>query len=601
MPKAVTTYVTGIKGGKYFKPEVFPKTIAAVLVSITRETEYDAHQIQAIVNMLLRNEAARVLFIMGGALQFPSEPYRRRQLPNASWDHFSAEQMQAAVDRIKHHIAGVWAWLEDVKAGAVFDEDKLPDRAAHYALLSDEDELMMSLRGKETAFQTRVNDALKADYAPVLSGSTESEKIVRCSPWEEYQGNPRGDKTARRRFLRFLNKLLLVKNTYEMNSDYKKGIDDVVKQFADTEYKRLLGLECRLIEKQLSVDELNESLRAKLAALKERAEQSISRISVEGLRLEAFEATYQLPFAYQDIALLSQFYVLTEMAYQLVMVDRSLVLRGRDLPHISSLLYPGRMPASWSQNYGTLISPTERAIYAKTGKEVSLVQWMGVGFKNALPDASLIVAGFYGRSGDLSGSSDAKILQQLQTLRRRQLPIVEDRVMPKEKQGKQAAGAVGSPSGADFFPPVVPLDMDPGTYAQALLHAGAVMQWKLMNGNGDGAAAMAEKKRVSDDADGEVAEVAATGARRGRRSGSQGSSGSQRSSGSPEPGRRSPLTELGLHHPSRSAAIAGRVADVSPPLPASLSEASRGVAAEAALPRAHSVHLGLGGSGSGGS
>src|SRR3989338_4268930 len=157
MPKAMTTYVTGIKRWSLSMLEILPHTVAAVLVSITRETEYDAHQIRAIVNMLLRNEAARVLFIVGGTLQFPSEPYRRRQLPNASWDHFSAEQMQAAVDRIKHHIPRVWAWLEDVKAGVVFDEDHLPDRAAHYALLSDEDELMMSLRGKETAFQTMVN------------------------------------------------------------------------------------------------------------------------------------------------------------------------------------------------------------------------------------------------------------------------------------------------------------------------------------------------------------------------------------------------------------------------------------------------------------
>src|SRR3990167_2439133 len=124
MPQATTTYVTGIRGGKYFKPAALPNTIAAVLVSITRETEYNAHQIRAIVNMLLRNDAAQVLFIMGGVLQFPSEPYRRRRLSGASQDHFSAEQMQAAVERIKHHIAGIWAWVEEVKAGAVFDEDK---------------------------------------------------------------------------------------------------------------------------------------------------------------------------------------------------------------------------------------------------------------------------------------------------------------------------------------------------------------------------------------------------------------------------------------------------------------------------------------------
>lgn len=203
MPQATTTYVTGIKKWSFLIPQALSNTIAAVLVSITRETEYDAHQIRAIVNMLLRNKAAQVLFIMGGVLQLPSEPYRRRRLSGASQDHFSVEQMRAAVERIKHHITGIWAWVGDVKAGAVFDEDKLPDCAAHYALLSDEDELITLLRGKEKAFQARLNDVLQTDYAPVLLGSTEAEKIVRCSPWEEYQGNPRGDETARRRFLRF--------------------------------------------------------------------------------------------------------------------------------------------------------------------------------------------------------------------------------------------------------------------------------------------------------------------------------------------------------------------------------------------------------------
>ncbi len=437
MPRepANTTYVTAIKE-KWPSDIILKDSIAAVLVSITRDTEYSEFQSCAVVNLLLRQEVSQVLFILGGVLQLPNEPFRRRLLPSASRDAYSSEFMKLVVARVKNHIEGMWKLAKDFhdQTGVLsLDREKLQ---LTYHLLSDGDELLAGLRRKEKEFEAKVYRTLKAAGYDEQLWTKEPPKGIRCSAWEEYQGDLFGDEKAQRRFIRFLEKLYNVKEAYDHDKVYAHGANIVVNEFAFREYKKLLAREVQDLGKQLKVD---ESLQEKYDILSRKLIE-LNSLKQAPDDLQGFEVTAALPFSWVELCYFNKFYVLTELAYQLVLVDRGEMCQIKGKPWITTLIYPSRMPPSFEQNHRVFIVKKEQAC------DASFMHWLGVGFRENKLAGNTVFEGHYGHGLPLNEKTkDEKVRAQVELLLRQNgSGVMKRHEKEKSKESPSVHGRGGS-------------------------------------------------------------------------------------------------------------------------------------------------------------